>query len=154
MTMTTDRADPRSMISPGLFGRLTDRIVRDHDLPASMAERTMAQTLAFLATCARNPGAGLAPSGRVDIGWHTFLLYTREYAQFCDRVAGRFIHHLPDEEDDQQDVGAERIGVTVAAMRAAGMPVDTDLWIPTARCSQCYAGCADDPKAADHTSGA
>jgi hypothetical protein len=120
-----------------------------------MAERIMNQALAFLVTCARNHGAGLAPCKSVDIGWHTFLMYTREYAEFCDRVAGRFIHHRPDDDDGHGGTGggAERIGATVAAMRAAGVPVDTDLWVPTARCSQCYAGCADAPKTADHTSG-
>lgn len=148
----TDIADPRSLITPGLFSRLTERVARDHDIET--AERIMSQTLAFLATCARNPGAGLAPCATVDIGWHTFLMYTRDYAEFCDRVAGRFIHHRPDDADgrgeDDHDHGkagseAERIGATVAAMREAGMPVDADLWIPGARCSQCHQGCADDP---------
>jgi hypothetical protein len=33
-------------------------------------------------------------------------------------------------------------------MRDAGMPVDADLWVPKSSCSQCYQGCADDPKGA------
>ncbi|WP_214110362.1 hypothetical protein [Acrocarpospora catenulata] len=44
------------------------------------------------------PGVGLAPSERVDIGWHTFLMYTRDYAAFCQTVAGRIIHHQPDDD--------------------------------------------------------
>lgn len=38
--------------------------------------------------------------------------------------------------------------VIIAAMRDAGLPVDPDLWVPRAQCSQCYQGCADDPKGA------
>ena len=40
------------------------------------------------------------------------------------------------------------IGVTIAAMRDVGVLVDPDLWVPRAKCSQCYQGCADDPKGA------
>lgn len=154
MAITSDRTDPRSLITPGLFSRLTERLTRDHDIETPTAERIMNQTLAFLVTCGRNPGAGLAPCATVDIGWHIFLMYTRDYAEFCDRVAGRFIHHRPDDDNDRGDNdhdhgtaagGAERIGVTVAAMRKAGMPVDADLWVPAALCSQCHQGCADDP---------
>ncbi|GLZ04318.1 hypothetical protein Acsp03_17840 [Actinomadura sp. NBRC 104412] len=155
MTATTDSTDLRSLITPDLFGRLTERITSDHGIEAPMAERIVHQALAFLVTCARTPGAGLAPSTSVDTGWHVFLMYTREYAEFCHRVAGRFIHHRPNDRKDSGEAGSgpERIGATVAAMRAAGMPVDTGLWIPATKCSQCYAGCADDPRTTDHPSG-
>ena len=42
----------------------------------------------------------------MDKGWHAFILHTADYAEFCDRVARRFIHHLPDapgEEDRCHD---------------------------------------------------
>lgn len=35
------------------------------------------------------------PINEVDIVWHTFLLFTAEYADFCDRYVGRFVHHEP-----------------------------------------------------------
>ncbi len=31
----------------------------------------------------------------IDLMWHTFLLYTEDYAAFCDRNFGFFIHHQP-----------------------------------------------------------
>lgn len=34
----------------------------------------------------------------LDEMWHTFVLFTREYAGFCDRYFGRFIHHVPTTE--------------------------------------------------------
>ncbi len=142
-TLTTMRA----LIPEKLHDQLTARIRLDHPEHAHQADRILAQTLAFLLACAANPGLGLAPSKIVDIGWHTLILYTREYAELCQRVAGRMIHHRPD--DDTADVEtsspATRVGATVEAMRAAGLPVDVELWIPTSECSQCYAGCVDDP---------
>lgn len=35
------------------------------------------------------------PIKEIDIVWHTFLLFTSEYADFCDRYVGRFVHHVP-----------------------------------------------------------
>ncbi|WP_437899926.1 glycine-rich domain-containing protein [Sorangium sp. So ce124] len=32
---------------------------------------------------------------RVDEAWHQFVLFTIEYADFCQRFFGRFLHHAP-----------------------------------------------------------
>jgi hypothetical protein len=32
---------------------------------------------------------------RIDDMWHTFILHTRDYAEFCHRYFGHFIHHDP-----------------------------------------------------------
>lgn len=37
------------------------------------------------------------PSQVVDVAWHEFILFTREYARFCSKAFGRFIHHTPAE---------------------------------------------------------
>jgi hypothetical protein len=37
---------------------------------------------------------GTEPSAEVDEMWHEFILFTKEYAAFCD-LAGGFIHHNP-----------------------------------------------------------
>lgn len=37
------------------------------------------------------------PSQAVDDAWHEFILFTRQYQQFCDRGLGRFLHHTPAE---------------------------------------------------------
>jgi hypothetical protein len=106
----------------------------------------MAETLAFLQACAVNPGAGLGPSPAVDIGWHTFILHTKEYGEFCNRIAGRMIHHNPT-DDTHEQVGKDGTIVdTLTAMHAASIPVDEELWQARAvDCSQCYAGCHDSP---------
>ncbi len=31
----------------------------------------------------------------IDTMWHTFLLFTKDYAAFCQRYFGKFIHHQP-----------------------------------------------------------
>ena len=37
------------------------------------------------------------PSQAVDVAWHEFILFTREYKKFCDKALGRFLHHTPAE---------------------------------------------------------
>src|SRR4051794_4701766 len=87
--------DPADMIKSEMFDRLVTRIVEDERLERRNAERVMRQTLVFLKACADNPTTLLSPTKAVDVGWHTFVLHTADYAAFCDRIAGRFIHHNP-----------------------------------------------------------
>ena len=35
------------------------------------------------------------PSVAADALWHEFILYTREYKDFCRRAFGGFLHHSP-----------------------------------------------------------
>ncbi|MEU0519812.1 hypothetical protein [Streptosporangium sp. NPDC006007] len=144
-------ATPRTLITPELFTRLTKRIAAEHPEHADIAEPIMEQTLAFLAACAAHPTVRLAPSELVDLGWHAFVLYTREYADFCHRVAGQFIHHVPDDTPDRPSSGSTA-SATVTVMRDLGLPVINDLWSVKANCegkckpdpcSQCHQGCTD-----------
>jgi hypothetical protein len=32
----------------------------------------------------------------IDQMWHVFLLYTKDYMDFCDQHFGEYLHHLPD----------------------------------------------------------
>ncbi|MER6171384.1 hypothetical protein [Streptosporangium sp. NPDC001681] len=140
-------ANPRTLIPDQLFGYLTDRVAREEDIPQQTAEQIVEQALAFLVACGRNSDVRLFPSKLVDVGWHTFILYTRPYAEFCQKVAGRFIHHVP--TDIPEHAPPDRvaaIGVTVETMRATGLPVVPELWTLKTECSQCYQGCADDPR--------
>jgi hypothetical protein len=37
------------------------------------------------------------PSQAVDVAWHEFILFTRDYEVFCRSALGRFLHHTPAE---------------------------------------------------------
>lgn len=37
------------------------------------------------------------PSQVVDVAWHEFILFTRNYENFCNKALGRFLHHTPTE---------------------------------------------------------
>jgi hypothetical protein len=48
-------------------------------------------------------------STRVDEAWHQFILFTREYHEFCTRFAGRYLHHSP-RESSGSGRGASPLG--------------------------------------------
>ncbi|GAB3735970.1 hypothetical protein GCM10027598_62580 [Amycolatopsis oliviviridis] len=151
MTATLSQgATGRSLISPELFSRLVRRIVTDEKMDQALAERILDQALAFLSACAADADSRFAPSELVDIGWHTFLLHTKDYAAFCSRSAGRFLHHVPTDENDPDAKGEQArdtLARTVTAIRTAGFIVDPDLWprSATGSCTGCHNGCHDDP---------
>jgi hypothetical protein len=148
ITHVTELADGKSLMSDTLFDRLVARIRAEHpELAPDMPARILDQALAFLGACAVTT-TPIGPSELVDIGWHTFILYTREYAAFCEQIAGRFIHHVPDDATETTQ-SPERGGLkaTVTAIRATGYRIDPALWSidSVADCSQCYNGCSDTP---------
>ncbi|MFF5171539.1 glycine-rich domain-containing protein [Micromonospora sp. NPDC000089] len=155
MLLTVEKRTGRSLVSDELFDRLTRRIAREHpELAADVPARIVDQALAFLGACATTTER-IGPTELVDLGWHAFLLHTREYADFCQRVAGRFIHHEPEPDSDEPRPAApEPIGApiarTVAAITAGGFALDHPLWAGSAadcdkKCSQCHAGCHNSP---------
>lgn len=49
----------------------------------------------YLALCFLSSGPVSMTSTKVDAFWHQFILFTREYREFCSDVFGQFIHHRP-----------------------------------------------------------
>ncbi|WP_414943115.1 glycine-rich domain-containing protein [Amycolatopsis sp. cmx-11-32] len=134
MTIAVEEKTGQGLVSEDLFNRLVSRIQEEHSIDYGQAAAIMDQALAFLGTCAVTTER-LSPSAQVDIGWHTFILYTRHYREFCDRAAGRFIDHEPNDSDENKG-GRGASVVTTDAIRKAGYAVDLDLWTaPSAKCN-------------------
>lgn len=49
----------------------------------------------FLALNLLYPERKICPTGPIDDFWHAHILDTRAYAEDCDRLFGRFLHHFP-----------------------------------------------------------
>lgn len=132
----------KDLVPTDLWERLVGRIVEDEGVGHEEAEQIIGATLGFLKLCADNHDQRFAPSPKVDIGWHAFLLYTKGYAEFCKLHAqGRFIHHEP---NDRLGPALEGAGVrgTVQFMRENGVPFDPETWSITD--SKCTVDCRDD----------
>jgi hypothetical protein len=100
------------------------RYAAEHRAAPEEAAELFGEMLKWLYLCAR--GAGEGPDGlalavhpeieKIDWMWHTFLLFTRDYADFCERHFGFFIHHVPD--DGEGDGAPADEGTVRAALEA------------------------------------
>jgi hypothetical protein len=71
-----------------------ERYGKEQELPNEVVDEHFDELLKYLCLCAVS-GQGYGMRGPVDECWHTFIIFTKEYADFCDKVLGRFIHHAP-----------------------------------------------------------
>ena len=76
---------------------LIEKLLKNHiaETPAE-AEALFAEAKKYLILCHLDSGASWNMySTRVDEAWHQFVLFTRQYTDFCHRYFGKFLHHNP-----------------------------------------------------------
>ena len=144
-----DREDPMSTDAPVRptarplgdvlgyeHGRLLERFVTDHGGDIEDAVGRFLALKQFLAVCAIKPGVK-ATSSEIDDMWHTFLLFTGPYREFCQMYLGRFIDHEPFEaaQPDYYDV------TRAFACELFGT-LDERYW-PVQGKADCSSGCGD-----------
>jgi hypothetical protein len=104
MTQTAARATLDDVLAyrhPGVVRRY----LKEHGGTPAEAEDLFREMLKWLYLCDRAADEGFplamtADLERVDWMWHAFVLFTRDYAEFCHRCFGRFLHPVPEVEDD------------------------------------------------------
>lgn len=85
---------------------VVERLMEKKGLSQEDAETTFLDTLMYLHSTEENPGS--SPTERQDDGWHEFLMFTRDYQQFCYRYFGTFIHHQPFTKSDKARMKAAK----------------------------------------------
>lgn len=137
-----------ALISPEMRADLIAVVRKDYwpDLTDDLGERGVNQMAAFLAATI-NAEEKMAPSLRVDLFWHAFVLHTAQYAAFCAALGTDFIHHVPDRRGHNPAEGRAALARTRDTIRAAGFAIDPQFWPAdgAADCTQSYAGCTDSP---------
>ena len=81
------------LLPPGLVQRVQQRYPALDKRQLELVEAGMRQFFRLSLAARRRPVA--MPSQVVDELWHNFILYTRNYQQFCQRAFGFFLHHTP-----------------------------------------------------------
>ncbi|MER5931207.1 hypothetical protein [Streptomyces sp. NPDC002054] len=130
----------RDLVAPELFERLAAFCAGEYGYEGAVADRVMDQAISFVYVLGSEKAYDLAPSQQVDPGWHTFMLHTQEYADFCEREFGYFVHHAPNSKIRTRPLMVS----TVDRIKAAGFEVDETLWGTAAECNQ-PACCGDGP---------
>lgn len=67
---------------------------KEYGMPREEFDRMLPEFQRFMALLRSYPGLGML-SPQVDNIWHSLILNTRRYQEFCEKFIGRFVHHLP-----------------------------------------------------------
>ena len=98
---------------------VVSRFAADHGVSLVDAREIFVETKRWLWLCATTPvSIHLVGEARaIDSMWHTFIIFTREYADFCERYLGAFVHHRPRtiaEKEAWKDVSVRRASLKSA----------------------------------------
>ena len=83
--------------------RLIRRFMDDHHVTERTAQARFKGFKQFIAVCHMMDGDKIT-SDAIDTMWHTFLLFTRDYEEFCTQYLGEYIHHEPFETPNPGDI--------------------------------------------------
>lgn len=115
------------------------RCIEDNGMSEAEADTAWVAFLQFMAVCMFKSGR-VSSTPSADHIWHSFLLHTQKYAEFCDEYMRGFVHHEPATDylspDDYQEsrAFAERIFIninpeiwpkTIGRIKCLSMAIDT-----------------------------
>jgi hypothetical protein len=78
---------------PQLVDTLVAERIADDEADARLLFREVKRYLVLVRASDDTPWAMC--SRRIDAAWHQFMLFTREYIEFCTRFFGRYVQHGP-----------------------------------------------------------
>src|SRR5262249_35562828 len=91
------------------------RYAKEQHASREEAEEIFQETLKWLYLCGcslrEDVSCAMTPEiAKLDEMWHTFLMFTRDYADFCERYFSFFLHHVPNEDEEEvREGGAEAV---------------------------------------------
>ena len=108
------------------------RYAKEHDASPEEAEEVFWEMLKFLYLSYRAATNGpdqfacavSAEIEKIDWMWHTFLLFTLDYGEFCDRYFGFFLHHVPNEDEEGKEEEVDEDVVRGEIQRQLGFVYD------------------------------
>ena len=80
------------------------RIARDQGCDIKKAGEIFTDVKRFLFMAAQKASSigGAIPSPIIDEGWHAFVLFTKDYENFCKKFFGTFLHHEPHRANEKK----------------------------------------------------
>ncbi|PJE64266.1 MAG: hypothetical protein COU90_03555 [Candidatus Ryanbacteria bacterium CG10_big_fil_rev_8_21_14_0_10_43_42] len=80
----------------------------------------------------------ISPSKQLDSMWHHFILHTHDYAAFCEKFFGKFLHHHPTNQPY-----TESRGEMLQLAKTIFGDIDPVIW-PTTEVIACDSSCGGD----------
>ncbi|MBT2418370.1 hypothetical protein J7F01_41045 [Streptomyces sp. ISL-22] len=122
----------RELVTADEFEMLAAFCADEYNMDRVLADRVMDQALAMIFVMGTTrSGDVMAPSQVVDPGWHTAILHTEWYADFCQQNFGYLLHHHPNSKMRTKGLMSD----VTARIEAEGFHVDRILWGTAADCN-------------------
>lgn len=101
--LSDSRIRPLDQVLAYRNDRVIESFTRKFDVSAEEADKIFVEVLRWLWYIASTRPTVFNPEAHgmdeqifiIDEMWHTFILVTHDYAEFCSQMFGRFIHHDP-----------------------------------------------------------
>jgi len=95
LSLSTEQSEMIGFLEAYDLWFVEERVERKRLIPAERLKIAAQEFKRYMALVGLGyRGLGML-SPEVDEVWHTFILFTREYAAFCREAFGEFIHHVP-----------------------------------------------------------
>lgn len=115
------------------LARVRERLLRERTLPAGMVDEAVFELRRYLGMTLVSSESVSMLSRHVDEAWHTCVLYTRLYADLCERVFGAFVHHEPFEPSDLADSDPDAEWLHFETLYTSLYGTLSPLWPPPAK---------------------
>lgn len=93
--LSEDQLDRLHVIEDYDLWFIVERVRAKGILSARQADEAVTEFRKYMALVALGHTELGMHSSEVDEIWHNFILFTREYEEFCHRICGHMIHHRP-----------------------------------------------------------
>ncbi|MCY1031269.1 hypothetical protein OV207_07355 [Corallococcus sp. BB11-1] len=91
----TELAHALNRVSELDFNMLKRKLMEEQEWTSEYCDEVESLYRKFLALNIRFPDKKICPTGPIDEFWHAHILDTRAYANDCERLFGRMLHHFP-----------------------------------------------------------
>jgi hypothetical protein len=144
-TMKNEKSaqEVQSIISKGMqypMKKILERYCSEKSVSMKVAREQERELKRFLILFAINKQK-LGMRSDLDELWHTFILFTREYTDFCNEIAGFYIHHNPKTEEDSSSNDTHESFITNYKSLYGEEP-PKKFWSHDAWCETCKVDCS------------
>lgn len=95
VTLTPDQRERLAQLEAYDLWFVAERLAHKGTLPLARRDAAVVEFKRYIALIALGHHGLTMLSPEVDEVWHAFILFTHEYARFCDATVGQFVHHTP-----------------------------------------------------------
>ncbi len=109
---------------------IDDAIERGNPMSDAQVDSRIYGLKQYYAAVLLDPYNSHAVSVEVDRFWHNHILHTHQYADFCNRMMGAYIHHIPLNRLDRRQMAniADVYGHTIRTLTEIFGELDPTVW--------------------------